>query len=58
MSEGMGLSPGDTGTGRKKIQVILPEDLDRRLDTVAGQARITKSELIRQILSAALEDAT
>jgi metal-responsive CopG/Arc/MetJ family transcriptional regulator len=58
MSEGTDLSPGDTGTGRKKIQVILPEDLDRRLDSVAGQARITKSELIRQILSAALEDAT
>ena len=58
MPEGTELSSGDTGTGRKKIQVILPEELDRRLDTVAGQARVTKSELIRQILSAALEDAT
>ena len=58
MPEGTELSSGDAGTGRKKIQVILPEDLDRRLDAVAGQARITKSELIRQILSAALEDAT
>ena len=46
-----------TGGGRKKIQVILPEELDRRLDTVAGQARVTKSELIRQILSAALDEA-
>jgi metal-responsive CopG/Arc/MetJ family transcriptional regulator len=58
MPEGTELSSGDAGTGRKKIQVILPEALDRRLDSVAGQARITKSELIRQILSAALEDAT
>lgn len=49
---------GEAGMGRKKIQVILPEDLDRRLDTVAGQARVTKSELIRQILSAALEEAS
>jgi metal-responsive CopG/Arc/MetJ family transcriptional regulator len=58
MPEGTELPSGDSGTGKKKIQVILPEDLDRRLDTVAGQARITKSELIRQILSAALEDAS
>lgn len=42
---------------RKKLQVIVPEDLDRRLDAVAGQAKVTKSELIRQILSAALEEA-
>ena len=58
MPAGTELSSGETGTGRKKIQVILPEELDRRLDAVAGQARVTKSELIRQILSAALEDAT
>ena len=58
MPEGTALSPGDMGTGRKKIQVMLPEELDRRLDAIAGQARVTKSELIRQILSAALEDAT
>ena len=58
MPEGTGLSSGDVGTGRKKIQVILPEELDRRLDSVAGQARVTKSELIRQILSAALEEAS
>lgn len=48
--------PGGAGGGRKKIQVILPEELDRRLDAVAGEARVTKSELIRQILSAALAD--
>jgi hypothetical protein len=58
MPEGTEPSSGDAATGRKKIQVILPEELDRRLDAVAGQARITKSELIRQILSAAIEDAT
>ncbi len=57
MPEGAQMTSGDTGTGRKKIQVILSEDLDRRLDAVAGEARVTKSELIRQILSAALEDA-
>jgi metal-responsive CopG/Arc/MetJ family transcriptional regulator len=51
------MTGSDTGGARKKIQVILPEDLDRRLDLVAGQARVTKSELIRQILSAALEEA-
>jgi metal-responsive CopG/Arc/MetJ family transcriptional regulator len=58
MPEGQEATSGDAGTGRKKIQVILPEDLDRRLDAVAGQARVTKSELIRQILSAALEEAS
>ena len=58
MSEGSESALGDTGTGRKKIQVILPEELDRRLDAVAGQARVTKSELIRQILFAALEEAS
>jgi metal-responsive CopG/Arc/MetJ family transcriptional regulator len=57
MPEGTEMTGGDTGGGRKKIQVILPEELDRRLDTVAGQARVTKSELIRQILAAALDDA-
>lgn len=57
MSEGTESAPGAAGPGRKKIQVIVPEELDRRLDVVADQARITKSELIRQILSAALEDA-
>jgi metal-responsive CopG/Arc/MetJ family transcriptional regulator len=57
MPEGMETTGADTGSGRKKIQVILPVDLDQRLDAVAGQARITKSELIRQILSAALEEA-
>ena len=56
MPEGTGASGSDTAGGRKKIQVILPEELDRRLDAVAGQARVTKSELIRQILSAALEE--
>ena len=58
MPEDREATSGEAGTGRKKIQVILPEALDRRLDAVAGQARVTKSELIRQILSAALEDAT
>jgi hypothetical protein len=58
MPEGTEATSGDAGTGRKKIQVILPEELDRRLDAVAGQARVTKSELIRQILSAALEEAS
>lgn len=58
MPEGREATSGEAGAGRKKIQVILPEDLDRRLDAVAGQARVTKSELIRQILSAALEDAS
>lgn len=58
MPEGTETASGEAGTGRKKIQVILPEELDRRLDAVAGQARVTKSELIRQILSAALEDAS
>ena len=58
MPEGTELTSGESGTGRKKIQVIVPVDLDRRLDAVAGQARVTKSELIRQILSAALEDAS
>ncbi len=57
MLEGRESALGDAGTGRKKIQVILPEELDRRLDAVAGQARVTKSELIRQILFAALEEA-
>ena len=57
MPEGRESALGDAGTGRKKIQVILPEELDRRLDAVAGQARVTKSELIRQILFAALEEA-
>jgi predicted DNA-binding protein len=56
MPEGTGLSSGDAGTGRKKIQVILPVELDQRLDAVAGQAGVTKSELIRQILSATLAD--
>ena len=56
MSEGTGPAGSDTPGGRKKIQVILPEELDRRLDMVAVQARVTKSELIRQILSAALEE--
>ena len=58
MPEGSEAASGESGTGRKKIQVILPEELDRRLDAVAGQARVTKSELIRQILSAALEEAS
>ncbi len=58
MPEGRESALGDAGTGRKKIQVILPEELDRRLDAVAGQARVTKSELIRQILFAALEEAS
>jgi Ribbon-helix-helix protein, copG family len=58
MPEGTEATSGEAGTGRKKIQVILPEELDRRLDAVAGQARVTKSELIRQILSAALEEAS
>ncbi len=58
MLEGRESALGDAGTGRKKIQVILPEELDRRLDAVAGQARVTKSELIRQILFAALEEAS
>jgi hypothetical protein len=53
-----GTEPTSGETGRKKIQVILPAELDRRLDAVAGQARVTKSELIRQILSAALEEAS
>jgi metal-responsive CopG/Arc/MetJ family transcriptional regulator len=57
MPIGTEMTGSDTGGGRKKIQVILPEELDRRLDMVAGQARVTKSELIRQILSAALEEA-
>jgi metal-responsive CopG/Arc/MetJ family transcriptional regulator len=57
MPEGTEMTGSDTGGGRKKIQVILPEELDRRLDTVAGQARVTKSELIRQILAAALDEA-
>jgi metal-responsive CopG/Arc/MetJ family transcriptional regulator len=57
MPVGTEMTGSDTGGGRKKIQVILPEELDRRLDMVAGQARVTKSELIRQILSAALEEA-
>jgi metal-responsive CopG/Arc/MetJ family transcriptional regulator len=57
MPAGTEMTGSDTGGGRKKIQVILPEELDRRLDMVAGQARVTKSELIRQILSAALEEA-
>jgi metal-responsive CopG/Arc/MetJ family transcriptional regulator len=57
MPEGTQMTSGDAATGRKKIQVIVPEELDRRLDAVAGEARITKSELIRQILSAALEES-
>ena len=56
MSEGTEPAGSDTAGGRKKIQVILPKELDRRLDIVAVQARVTKSELIRQILSAALEE--
>jgi hypothetical protein len=36
--------------------VIIPDELDRRLDTVAAEARVTKSELIRQILAAALAE--
>ena len=56
MPDGTEAATGSAGSGRKKIQVILPEELDRRLDSVASEARITKSELIRQILSAALEE--
>lgn len=55
MPEETGATGGETG-GRKKIQLILPVELDQRLDNAASQARITKSELIRQILSATIAD--
>jgi predicted DNA-binding protein len=56
MSEGTEAASSGAGGGRKKIQVILPEELDRRLDAIAGQAGVTKSELIRQILSATIAE--
>lgn len=56
MTEETGATAAEAGGGRKKIQLILPVDLDRRLDDAASQARITKSELIRQILSATIAD--
>jgi predicted DNA-binding protein len=56
MAEDTGVMGSEAGGGRKKIQLVLPVELDRRLDQAASQARITKSELIRQILSATIAD--
>lgn len=56
MTQETGATAAEAGSGRKKIQLILPVDLDRRLDNAASQAGITKSELIRQVLSATIDD--
>jgi predicted DNA-binding protein len=56
MTEETGATGGESSASRKKIQLILPVELDRRLDNLASRARITKSELIRQILSATIAD--
>jgi predicted DNA-binding protein len=51
-----GTESAGAGDAKKKIQVILPEELDRKLDAAAGRAGITKSRLIREILSATIEE--
>ncbi len=56
MPEGTESASAGAGDGKKKIQVILPEELDRKLDVAAGRAGITKSRLIREILSATIEE--
>jgi predicted DNA-binding protein len=56
MSEGTDSASAGAVDVKKKIQVILPEELDRKLDAAAGRAGITKSRLIREILSATIEE--